>query len=816
MGAAAAPQLQANQPQPTYSQTGERVRRSMTRDSELAAYEDQVNHDIKGLLQKDLENYCLSYCNIMSVDAIAEEVFDASSADLGFEGANTAGPAVRKFRTLSVNAEILVDTRFGTENIDRVAKLFEKLTTRYGKPIGLSWSRVTFPETAATQKNEAQVRAEFASQVRNRIERLIAEFCPSECKLNALDVNVTRATMDEAERGSVQRFLFANDGRGALFVNGVQLGVSIHSGMSSVRRSQIVSLIRESLLPFGSVSMDVDSVAFPTPASELQKDKDDERRDPYNIEKVGALLRLFRENLVSKEVIKETNNSTSSQERESRERAESRENNSALQREKEMGSSLHERESRTREGTEREINTETNHELGDDEGSLGTWLAVGAGFVLLVLLGAIFWLRRTLASPQMREALDEGTRMRESDMMPADKEGTVDSNGSPDDESSDGKLIRSRLDCDALQQEIRQIFVQQPKVARDVFTRILQENGVESTAKYVVIFGEIVIYELLCDSDLKDDLNALAEVVHTNAPTVADSERYELLRQLKMKLTAGKMRLLTNKTLDAFDFLKAWAPRQLFELVQNENSQIQGIVLTQLPPEKRRAVFEHFPDNYKTILLQELSRIDLAPREYLIATAETLRAKAQRNPIFDAENVRGADVLLELLTGATHPQQLALINQLDASNPEAAWRVRNSLVTADTVVGMPNGLLIEMFLDFDPQEIGLFLAKTRPNVRDIILSRTPREIASNWADFMGSIDEVDGVSFAGVEQKVLSKIRQYAAKGKISLAEINARLYPRGGSVSEALGQDRATRIQEPGAVEFSLPGNNGKPNRVA
>jgi flagellar motor switch protein FliG len=250
------------------------------------------------------------------------------------------------------------------------------------------------------------------------------------------------------------------------------------------------------------------------------------------------------------------------------------------------------------------------------------------------------------------------------------------------------------------------------------------------------------------------------------------------LRQLRHKLTAAKVKLLANKTLDVFDFLKGWSPRQVFELAREEAPQMQGIILTQLPIEKRKLVFEMFNEKHRTPILEALSQIDLLPREMLIGAAQSIKEKALKNPRFDAENVRGTDVLVDLLTSSSMEQQVALMAQLDASNPQASWRIRSTLVSAQTLLYLPDNILVDMLFDLELREIAGFLANTNNAYRNALFAKIPREIGANWAEAMageqGSYDLAKAT-----ENKLLHKVRMLAANGTIPLAEINDRIYPR-------------------------------------
>jgi flagellar motor switch protein FliG len=338
--------------------------------------------------------------------------------------------------------------------------------------------------------------------------------------------------------------------------------------------------------------------------------------------------------------------------------------------------------------------------------------------------------------------------------------------------------VAMRMNIQALRDELSQMFISQPKVARDVFARILREDGIEFSAKCVSVLGEILVFDLMGDDDVKKEVALLAEYIHVNAPIVGDSEQLSLLRNLKLKLTAGKMRQLTQRTRDIFDFLKSYSARQIYDLIADESARSQAVVLTQLPTEKRRAVFELFDGSLKSALLRELCIKESLPREYLYNVAQALKRKLERMGTGDGEMLGGAEVIIDLMERGDRGGQSEMLENLDRTNPELARQVRSRLVSVETLAYLSDGLLLEIFLALEPQVMVTFLAGTRERIRNLILSKAPDEVADDWNESATQIRGLDAEAFKLAEMQVLGKIRSFAAGGMINLNEINNVMYP--------------------------------------
>jgi flagellar motor switch protein FliG len=776
-------------------------------DSEQEAYNQQIDTKIRPRLSGDLQRYCLDYCNILSIDVSSQENFNTANADLGFEGATTSAGGGRTFQASALRAEVMVDTRFGTSNIERLQKLFAKILERYPLRIDLQWSLVTFPDSGTNVRSEAQVRADFSQQVRNQLERVAVEYCPRDCKVSNADVNIARAGVDEVQNGAAYRYLFSRDGKGALFVRGVNASIALNSLMDAERKDRIRLLMNEVLLPFGSVNLQWREIPFPRSAEEVQKDLDFERNDPWGLKRLGEALKVFREFANTKEIIRESSttekNNSSSLEKTAAERL------SELSRSERASTESTKSESERARELQSNLEKNSSSLTSSEESGEGFWnqqntLLVG-GILLVLLIAGALGLRFVVTGKRMQQVINEGmvgighapmSSVGEAGMMAGGHHAGSHAGGgvgmpmgvvaSPLVAGVSGmggmglsEDMKRSLSLQSLRDELVQLFVTQPKVARDVFGRMIREDGIENSARLVVVFGEMMIFELLGDADLKKEIYTLAEYVHVNAPDVSVDEQLELLRTLKLKMTAGKMRLMTSRTLDMFDFLKAKSGRQIYDLINDESPRSQSIVLTQLSTEKRRTVFELFEGQAKVDLLRELSNNDVVQREYLFNVAEALKRKAMSRPSFDGESVQGIDVLLDLLERAELHDQRNLMEDLDRNNGEIARMLRTRLVTVETLPFLRDGLLLEIFLSMESHTMATFLAGTREHIRNLILSKAPPDVADNWVEGLEQIRSIDAEALRLAEMQVIAKIRSFSNQGLLSLLEVNLSLYPK-------------------------------------
>lgn len=99
---------------------------------------------------------------------------------------------------------------------------------------------------------------------------------------------------------------------------------------------------------------------------------------------------------------------------------------------------------------------------------------------------------------------------------PVSEEAPVARESSGGDRSDRLGSLSRRYEIESLHDELMTVFAQHPRVAKQVFSRVLTEEGVETTSQYVHLFGETVVMDMLRDPSLQTDMGELMEFYAKN------------------------------------------------------------------------------------------------------------------------------------------------------------------------------------------------------------------------------------------------------------------------------------------------------------
>lgn len=810
---------------------------------DVARMKQDTETKVRDRLNPLLQRYCPELCEVISVDAdIDEEIPDGD--EMGFENAfPNRGGSPLVVRKVSVNVQI--DDRVDQVNRERLEKVLAVNMRPYGMTTEIIWNTIKLPNIGKSGmvlsgSTEALAR-KLEGRVTGELNKVIGQYCPDQCIIERIDISGQPISADEA-RNLAPNQVVRDEQDGSIYrVDGVGIDITMDDRLTEAARNKIASLMRSHTRFVSPVNFNIGVTAFPETYTQKREREVREEGDPYGLDKLRQMLVMFKDLAGTKEIITSTSkeSSQSSVSNESKtsntsQTAESKEISASTATSQSNTSATNTNSSSNTESSTATSNTSSNTSATNSNNSVSEssskesqqsatatnsesksgWLnslsteemaAYGAG--LLVLLGLILFvlLRYGRANRDAAALMSAGV----PGVAPAGGM-TTGPNGEPvayaggavagipmvmagaPGSPANGGAARSlglQLKVQELKDELVDMFLQNPKVAKETFARLLKEDGVEAASKYVAVLGHMVIFELLNDPTFQRDLYELSEYYHNSNFRFSLEEEYDLLHKLKTRVTASEIRVLSRKSSEKFDFLNKLDAVKIYDLLSDEKVVVQTIVLTQLGRKMRRTVFDMFQGQRKVELMAELSRAEAIPKDYLYNVAKALEKKVRSRPEYDTENLRASDVLMDLLEKANLDEQRRLMATLQKNNPDTARSIKMQLVTLEILPYLKDGHLLELVLGMERTDLLTFLAGSPDHIRGLLLNKAPSELANSWMEDMDAMASVDEQNYRQTEIMIMNRIRSLANNGVFNLLEINEMIFA-GGDGEETYQQE--------------------------
>ncbi|MBC7690420.1 MAG: hypothetical protein H7222_01515 [Methylotenera sp.] len=719
-----------------------------------------AENQIKNLIEPFLNKYCREECKIMSIHATV----DLATADEISPGFDDVDPkSQEELAPTSADIKILMDEKVGPVTRTKLTELMQQFLDTLDYPVRINTQVTRFPSPVGSSGKINELREKVTKQFKSTLETLFAQFCPNQCMIADYDLTTEVVNSEEAQYGSVGEFM--EDQGVAIRIQDISATLLIDESLPAEDRANILEMAKLKTGFLKNVTLGFKAMKFPKPITQFDAQGN---------------------------IIAGTNRSpaSNSESLESRSQTLNESKNSLSSDHKETQTSDHRAtDSRQEKNSKEENNTKQENfsriekiervESGDAvQAELQKFKVYG-----LVLACAILSILIFIALATFRQKPPQVANQPSPSFTPNASTHSANSENSSDDSgpaNSRAALIARRYEAERLTEELMATYAQQPKVAKQVFARILTEEGIETTSAYLTIFGESVVMDLLRDPSLQADISELMEFHAKNPMDLSDEDRLDLLKRAYNRTVSGKLVVMGSRSSHQFDFLSEMDGVQIMELIRNESLTVKSIVITQCDAQKRNIIYTKLDPELKMSLMTELTRIDYLPREFISNVANALKRKRRENPRLNTEALPGSEVLLTLLERSDDETQQSIIHNLEISSPDSARTLKSKLVSIETLAHLRDGQLLEVILSLKHDELLNFLKATSADIKSAIFSKAPRDLVGDLEDELSQLVAPAREAFASVERKIINRMKVMAGDGLINLVEINDRMFAQG------------------------------------
>ncbi len=706
--------------------------------------------EVKKVIEPILKKYCDDQCKLLSSQAqVTVAVPDELEPGFDINLQNGGNPEIE---VSEVKVNLLIGDLVGPNSKKKLLELIDQHFEDLPYPVEIETKIAHFPQPIASSRKVAEIKERISKEFTSALSDLIGRFCPQHCLLGDYDVKVDPVNPEEAQYGSIGEFV--QDGDVAVKINRIEGTILTDSSLSPEEQYGLLEMAKLKTGFLKNVYLDHKSISFPQGltngiasgvnvsgrrglASSTSKDSKSQSNSEFFKNKQDLFTSSKKFN--SNSQLNQTN--------------ENKENKS-----------------------EKFVHYEKIERVEDGDivqSQIQEFEIYSLIFAVSVLSLLIFI---ALATYRPKRGPNENIHRFIQDGKNQSPE-TNESFAKPPSRLENINSVAIRYEIERLQSELTQIFGEQPRVAKQVFSRILTEEGVEVTACYIELFGEAIVVDMLRDPSLQTDLSDLMEYYAKNPVEMDDNDKLELLKSLHNRTIAAKMFILGHRSTSLFDFLAEMDKLQVLELIRNESITVKAIVLTQTDPMKRTAIYAQMDEDTKMRLLTELSRIDHLPKDYIYNVAVALKRKRSDNPKLNTEALPGSDVLVSLLERANIQTQKSVMSMLNTKNPDSAHAVKSKLVSVDTLAYLRDNHLLEVVLGLKHEELIRFLKGSTEHVRNAIFAKSPQELVIELQEEIEGLDNVSRDEYQNISRKILNRVKVMANDGSINLIETNEKMF---------------------------------------
>lgn len=753
----------------------------------------QAETQVRRLVEPLLDKFCRDQCKLLSVNTTVDIAVPEEIAP-GFD--DVVAQSDRGLAPTGARIKLLIDDKVGPISRGKLTDLIQQYLDTLEYPVKIDTQIAHFPQPIGTEGKVGELRERIAKQFQSTIQELIQQFCPEQCLLADFALQTEVVNPEESQYGSPGEFI--QEAGVALKIKDIAGTLLVDEGLLPEERANVLEMAKLKTNAFRHVSLTSKAMKFPRPtrnenpagagglmlARRLPGGTLSVNGGEVNAEKSNTTETKKQDSIQNSntqtQVTQSNRENTNSQSHSNSTLKNDLQSTQSSSTKNDQKSSTDNKEQTSRQERFERFEKIERVESGDAvQAELQKFKIYGLIFACSVLSLLVFIAMATLRP--RKESSGESTVHRVIQNLASDPlsstAATVAETPSASTQEVRASRVPIRYEIERLLEELTALFGEHPRVAKHVFTRVLTEEGVETTAQYIHLLGEGIVVDMIRDPSLQSDLSELMEYYAKTPVELDDDEKLDLLRRLHNRAIAGKLAVLGNRSSNLFDFLAEMDSVQILEMIRTESLTVKAIVLTQCDQQKRGAIYTHLDEDSRMKLLTELSRIDYLPRDFIFNVANALKRKRRDNPKLNTEALPGSEVLVTLLEKTGTEMQRTVVKNLEVSNPDSARTIKSKLVSMDTLRFLRDNQLLEVVLSLKHEELLHFLKGAPELTRTAVYAKSPKELVIELEEELANLHTLSRETYLAVERKVLNRMKIMANDGLINLVEVNERMF---------------------------------------
>ena len=219
---------------------------------------------------------------------------------------------------------------------------------------------------------------------------------------------------------------------------------------------------------------------------------------------------------------------------------------------------------------------------------------------------------------------------------------------------------------------------------------------------------------------------------------------------------------------DGIKEIEEMEPRQIYNLLKNEQPQTVAFILSYLDSLKSAAIIALFSATVRDEILERLSTLNSTSIELVNKVAKSLTQNLQRTKVtmHASGGVRAAAEILNALDRETGKQILGRLEQRD---PDLGNAIRKKMFGFADLVRLEQKDLQRIMREVDTNDLVLALKTSTPLLRDAIcgaLSKRAAETLKEELDMLGSVRPKD---VEAAQDRIIQVVRRLEEQEEISL-----------------------------------------------
>ena len=268
-----------------------------------------------------------------------------------------------------------------------------------------------------------------------------------------------------------------------------------------------------------------------------------------------------------------------------------------------------------------------------------------------------------------------------------------------------------------------------------------------------------------------EEFNALFEARRYIIDGGMDSAREMLEKALGPQKAAEIIKKLkeANKV-KPFTFVRNAEPKQVVNLLNQENPQTVALILSYLDSEQASAILSSMPQDIQSDISKRIALMERTSPDILKGVEKVLRDRLSTVFQQDFTATGGIPTIVDILNRVDRSTEKHILEELEKEDAELAEEIRQKMFVFEDVISLDDASIQRVVREVDTKDLALALKGSSEEVKNRVLrniSKRAAEMLREEMDYMGPVRlrEVEDA-----QQKIVAIIRSLDESGEIILS----------------------------------------------
>ena len=226
---------------------------------------------------------------------------------------------------------------------------------------------------------------------------------------------------------------------------------------------------------------------------------------------------------------------------------------------------------------------------------------------------------------------------------------------------------------------------------------------------------------------------------------------------------------VSSTTSSGFYMLRNVDPNQIIPFIAKEHPQTIALILSQLEAVQSAGVLNGLPEELQADVSFRIAQMENISPQVLRELEESLAQELQTILSGQVTEIGGPKAVAEILNRTGRSTEKAVLERLDAQDPELAEDVRNQMFVFDDIANLTDREIQVILREVDSKDLTTALKGANDEMKDRIfgnVSERVGEMMKTEMDFSGPVRMSD---VEEVQVRVVQTVRQLEEAGQVTI-----------------------------------------------